>query len=413
MSDTFNPPPVTLTKAIEAFFEYPEYAELADSTRKNKRQALSFLVDAAPYRGDTYVGMLTQEHFIKATLIGANAGTPEENDRRKAAGRAAKRTRCTDVQKFDRATLRQFAQYLRIRGWQVPWFDPLPRLTGSKKVRGAGKAEVEFIKEENWDKLLDAAGARHPKNRMAIAVGLYLGRRVSEAVRITWGGIDTKEGETHFLNVKRGKESKVPYDRKFAEELKNYKTWFESLYGPVQPEWYLIPAKFVQGTEWPEADYIWVDDNGKTQTKRVDGKFIQARVTAEPSLWPLRPEVRSRTESLERDFHAACEAAGIVVSGGYHILRHSCAEATHTVDPTGRLAQVKMDHSSFATTLKAYSSFDAQYKRAKELIQAKDPKPENPGVAERDSQDEGSASRQPSANTVVSLEEFKARRRVS
>lgn len=404
MSDTFNPPPITLTEAIAAFFDYPDYRQLAESTRKNKRQALSFLVDAAPYRGDTYVGMLTQEHFIKATKIGAEEGSPEENERRKAKGRPPKRTRCVDVQNFDRATLRQFATFLRMRGWQTPWFDPLPKLTHSSKVSGTGKAEVKFINEEDWPKLLDAAGARHPKNRMAIAVGLYLGRRVSEAVRITWGGIDTEEGETHFTNLKRGKESKVPYDHKFAEELKNYKAWFESLYGPVQPEWYLIPAKFVQGTEWPEAEYIWVDENGKTQTKRVDGKFIQARVTEDPSLWPLRPEVQSRTETLENDFNRACKAAGLDFSG-YHTLRHSCAEATHRVDPTGRLAQVKMDHSTVSTTLKAYSSFNAQYKRAKEMIQAEDPKP---GVAKRESQK--SDGRQQATSGVVSMEEFKRRR---
>lgn len=372
---TFRMTPTTLDQAIEAFFRFHAYAELADSTKQNKRQALAFLKEAAPQRGDTLVGMLTSDHFNRALEISGSDGTPEENERLQALGRAPRKARSVKIQNSDRTTLRQFAEFLVFKEWVEPYFNPLPQFT--KSSRSAGKDIVETkivtIPEKDYDTLLDAAEKRHPMNRMVIALGLWAGPRVSTAVRVQWGDINIADRELKIINVKRGRTKVIPMLDELVPELERYKEWLESVYGPVQREWYLLPAKYHTKEEWPETDYFYEDENGKRCVKRVPGSFIKARNRTEAHLWPLKPSVMSLTETINDVVSHALHDMGRfdVPKEGMHVLRHSLAEWCHRIDPSGRLAQVLLDHDTLTTTLKAYSIYNEQLQRAKGMLKAR------------------------------------------
>lgn len=381
----FQPGPTTLNQAIEALFEYPDYLGLAKRTKENKRQSLDFLKSAATHRGDTLVGMLTYDDFTRALQISAEPGSPEENMRRKALGKQPKRARSSVVVSQDKVNLRKFAEFLVFKGWVQAGFNPLPRFTKSSRPKGNDKPTPEhtIIKEQDYERLLGAAQKRHMRNRMTIALGLWSGRRVSEAVRLTWGDLDLGDDPSMtFTNVKRGRRAQVPLLDELVLEIQNYKVWFESMYGPVQPHWFLLPAKFKYSDPWPITDYFyWAD--GERKVQKVSGAFIKARTKVEPSFWPMKLEQQAREESLNDDVDNALKDAGIlnVYRPGMHILRHSLAEWLHRIDPTGRLAQVLLDHESLQTTLKAYSSYGEQLKRTKALLRARKPEASPPVVS--------------------------------
>jgi integrase len=380
----FQPGPTTLAQAIKAFFEYPDYLGLAPNTIRNKRQALGFLVDAAPFRGDTPVGFLTYENFAKAMQISAEPGSEEENARRRMLKRAAKMPRSAQTQGQDRTTLSQFADFLVFRKWIDPTFNPLPRFARSTRANRGNdeiKPEPVVIREQDYDRLLNAAEKRHMRCRMTIAIGLWSGRRVSEAVRLKWGDLDLTparevepdvwEGqEMTIRNVKRGRSATIPILDELMPELLKYKTWYESMYGPIQPQWFLLPARYMPKEEWPTSYYFFVDAEGQRQAKQVDSKFLKGRIKAEPSLWPMKLEQMCREESLNDDVANALADVGYVdpYRPGMHLLRHALAEWLHRIDPTGRLAQVLLDHDSLITTLKSYSVYGEQLQRAKQLI---------------------------------------------
>ena len=99
-----------------------------------------------------------------------------------------------------------------------------------------------FVPLERFDELLDAAG--HPRDRVSLALGLYLFLRVSELSAIKVGDVDLDNGEIR-IHVRKTKDFDVmPICQELDTELRTWLAWYASNIGrPLERDMFLVPAK--------------------------------------------------------------------------------------------------------------------------------------------------------------------------
>jgi integrase len=99
-----------------------------------------------------------------------------------------------------------------------------------------------FLPQERFEELLDAA--EHPRDRAAIALGLYLFLRVSELSNLKVGDVNLEENEIRVRIPKTKDFDKMPVCTELEQELRRYLSWYTAHIGRrLDPEMYLIPAK--------------------------------------------------------------------------------------------------------------------------------------------------------------------------
>lgn len=89
--------------------------------------------------------------------------------------------------------------------------------------------------------LLDTA--THPRDRIVLALGLYLFLRASEVTSLRVRDVDLAAGTVN-VNVHKGKRHDVmPVSTELASELRRWLTRYTQECGPLNPDWWLCPAK--------------------------------------------------------------------------------------------------------------------------------------------------------------------------
>lgn len=89
--------------------------------------------------------------------------------------------------------------------------------------------------------LLDAAP--DPQHRMLTALGLFLFLRASEAVTLRIRDVDLNEGTIEVNVWKTGDSDRMVISSELDTELRRWFRYYQEQCGPLQRDWYLVPAK--------------------------------------------------------------------------------------------------------------------------------------------------------------------------
>jgi integrase len=116
-------------------------------------------------------------------------------------------------------------------------WDPLDERTYFKAQPQAGLR----IPADDFDRILDAAP--FPRDRALMAVGLHTLLRQSEIITLRVGDLDLAKGELEVQIWKSDKADTLLISEDFGEELVRWLAAYTAQCGPLQPDWYLIPAQ--------------------------------------------------------------------------------------------------------------------------------------------------------------------------
>jgi integrase len=133
--------------------------------------------------------------------------------------------------------LRTFFRFCRSRKWLGKDEDP----TEGYRTRKVPKVEMLRVPVTDFAQLMDTA--EHPRNRMLIALGLFLFLRASEIRLLRIADIDLDLGEVAIQIPKSDSSDIMRINPQLDRELRRYLTWYTETHGPLNPEWLLIPAK--------------------------------------------------------------------------------------------------------------------------------------------------------------------------
>jgi integrase len=324
---------IGLATAVEQFVALV-IAELqcepGDSTPSSKRVVLRNLVELL---GADFPTWQLSEADLRDVMVRIKEGaSPEEAAERRETGRRPRTgRRAPGAIRQAATTLRQFTELCHERNW-LP--DSIKVSKPIIKTRKGVQREEDlhprvYFPAEEWPTLLDIAGEIHARVRIAVATGLYCGRRASEVVGLRWSDIDWDNQTVRFFNKKAGRSGAIPLFQDFAAELITWQQWAESVYGPVQPGWYLVPNRVANPR----------------------GVNALASVRRDPRSWPVTMDEKARTETLFKDIRNVMTRVGVDprFGNGSHAYRRSAAQFIG--DTLGlEAAQQLMDHKLRATT---------------------------------------------------------------
>ncbi len=83
----------------------------------------------------------------------------------------------------------------------------------------------------------------HPRDRVAVAIACNTAIRVSSIQQLRVGNIDLAQGLFHYSNVKSQRDKTLPITTDLDRELRRWFQWYEAECGPLQPDWFLVPAR--------------------------------------------------------------------------------------------------------------------------------------------------------------------------
>lgn len=133
------------------------------------------------------------------------------------------------------SALRNFFKWCRQRKHMPIDFDPLV----GQRVKPKQETPKFRVPLEEFPALLNAA--RTPRDRMIIAIGLYLMLRESEARSIRLGDINLNEGTIGVTIHKTGGYDLMPICPELDAELRTWLMHLAALHGELSDDWYLIP----------------------------------------------------------------------------------------------------------------------------------------------------------------------------
>lgn len=360
-----------LAQAIDEFMEAIKSTPppLAPETIRSKARTLRFLVRHASRGEQTPTHRLTDHTFQDTLTDITRGGSDGENHWRARNSKGSARAgRGPSAIKADRATLRQFTEFLHHKRWVDPSFNPLYEI--AKAGREIGTEDVRRTKvmrripREEWPALLDAA--EHPRDRLMVACGLWWARRVSDLAIMQWRHLDLSErdgfpnGSVELFNVKKGRRiglEALPIWPELRVEVDRYLTWFRPIYGEVHSDWPLVPRKVNSAT---------------LSTFKRDW-----------ATWPLLPDVPVHPHNLTANTHRVLRAylgkdADLYGEGG-HTLRRSGGR--WVAENWGiEVAQRLLDHMTTAQT-RVYVGWSKEDAKLSSVMRG-DPTPEPEAVSE-------------------------------
>lgn len=250
-------------------------------------------------------------------------------------------------------TLRHYFRWCSQRKYRGIGDDPS---SGRRPYRQPERRRM-FVPRADFDRLLDSAP--HPRDRIVVALGLYLFLRQSEIASLKISDVDLDEATVWVTVHKTGQIDPMPITRELDRELRRWLTWYSVDSGPLDGSWYLCPAKmgpkFV-GTG--QGKLVQVERPGSTL--RVTSKMSHVEDCVKRALvsagYPIRDDNGKSTME------------------GVHTLRRSGARAlfddmvdNRAYDGAGRTVQAMLHHKNFTMT-ERYLQLDLDRKRRDDLL---------------------------------------------
>lgn len=210
------------TKLSNAAREYDIWRDMqgfAKATRRNDRSALRHLERAI---GDLPVDQIDNDKITHALhRMGETCGPSSVN--------------------MHHASLSAFFRWCRMKGYISPDADPLMGI----RYKKVGKRDRRRLAAHEFPPLLDAA--KTPRDRILIALGLYLFLRSSEAVSLRVRDLDLQSGTIGVTIFKTHDYDIMPISRELDTELRRWLLAYQEECGELHPDWYLVPAKKTVG----------------------------------------------------------------------------------------------------------------------------------------------------------------------
>jgi integrase len=136
------------------------------------------------------------------------------------------------------SSLRTFMDWAARRGMTPRGVD---LLAGYRRHRKVPETSRTLVPVDKFPVLLDTA--KHPRDRMVMALGLYLFLRQSEMRTLRIGDVDLTNQEVAVTVHKTKQFDRMPICAELETELRQWLTWYSEEKGPLQREWYLVPSK--------------------------------------------------------------------------------------------------------------------------------------------------------------------------
>lgn len=249
--------------------------------------------------------------------------------------------------------LRTLFKTARLRAMCPAHFDP----TAHRRPLKTRQKPKRRIPATEFPRMLDSA--KHPRDRVALALSIYLLTRQSEMAYLRVGDVNLTNGELSVTVIKTGKFDVMPICAELDAELRRWLTWYSQRCGPLRDDWYLVPAKAAPGA-----------NPGR---KGFAGDLLLSRI------YPTRPMGRPEQivqRALEACGYATRKDDGSSMRDGVHTLRRSAARelfdrlCEEGYDGAGRVVQSALHHSSFQQT-ETYLGIELDQKRRDDLIRGK------------------------------------------
>lgn len=327
-----------LGESIEDYNRWRQGRRLALGTLRNERIVLSRLAKVC---GPILTGSLRENH-VEAHWADA----------------AVTRTSSLAI---DYATLRGFLGWCARTGRITDRRDLMLNIVPPPQSR----RERRRISANEFPRLLDSAD--HPRDRMVLALGVYSLQRSNEIAATRIGDVlfDTSEILSRISKGRRGqvREIYMPICAELDTELRRWLTYYTEQQGPLQPEWFLVPAKY----------------SPKWEQDPESGKFIKT-LRKTDHLKPVIPWRGNRAvvakQALEAIGFPVTDPTGKGVFEGMHTLRRSGARALYDryvadgeADAVG-LVQQMLNHESRSMT-ERYIGVTSQRTRLRQTLAGK------------------------------------------
>lgn len=275
-----------VSDAVEDYMRHRTIKKRAKTTMQNDKTTLTRLCEVVP--SNIFVESITPDHMdLLFERLGETRGS---------------RAQCNDYY-----TLVAFFRWCANSKRMPRWHDPLINMEAPEW----SYEERRRLEVTQFPVLLDAAPT--PRDRILFAAGLYLLARSNECVKIKVGD-DTKHSRRIRVELSkvRGQNKpridNMPVTREFRRELDRWYEYYQSVVGPLEPDYYLIPAM-----TRPK----WTNPPGGGRPV-----FSAASQTINP-LRPFNPKYSNVTSATL----AAIGFSGLSEGEGMHTLRRSGARA--------------------------------------------------------------------------------------
>lgn len=179
-------------------------------------------------------------------------------------------------------------------------------MAGRKKPKYAPR-EWRGLPASKFPALLDAT--RHPRDRILMALGIYLLGRAAEFQILRVADVMLEAGSVSYRIPKTHKVDLLPICEELDVELRRWLTFYTEECGPLDPNWYLVPAKTKAPLRGPG-----IQD------------FTQERLVPARQMKDLH---KTAVRILEAIGYQVRDENGKALNEGMHTLRRSAARALY------------------------------------------------------------------------------------
>lgn len=255
-------------------------------------------------------------------------------------------------------SLRALFRFAARRRYLAAGTDP----TAHRRKARVIKRDRQRVPAHHFGRLLDCAA--NPRDRIVIALGLYLFLRASEIRPLRFRDVDLDDGRLNVTIVKSSLRDSMPISAELDRELRRWLTFYASHLGrPLRPDDYLVPARerpaFIPGVG-----------------PRDNAALSRERFVLNPQRPYGHPELAVQTALVAYGMDIA-DDNGKSLGEGVHTLRRSGARALFDskvqegYDGALRLVQSMLHHSSSRTT-EIYLGIHLDKKRRDDEIRGKE-----------------------------------------
>jgi len=233
------------------------------------------------------------------------------------------------------AELRGFFKWCEQQG-HIPYGSSPMR---HRRAYSEAKHERMRVPADQFPGLIDSA--QNPRDRIVVALGLYLLLRAGEIALLRVGDVDLTEFTIQVLVPKSAKSDTMPICHELADELHLWLDTYEGAKGISLRDYdYLVPAMLPPTLE----------------ARGEGGKWVMVQYDQYVPSRPYSTPHKAVQGALALSGYATHDADGATKREGVHTLRRSAARALFDrlsvdgVDSALRIVQSMLHHSSVATT---------------------------------------------------------------
>lgn len=215
-----QPMRVTIAAIENEYLEWRRANGFARNTIRNDKSALKKLMDVVGY--DYPVDAIDDRVMVRVL---EHAGS----------------TRSAASVNMIHSAMSPFFRWCRLRRYMPTDSDPLLGL----RYKKVGKKDRRRLAIHEFPAFLDVAES--PRDRMACALGIYLFLRSSEVVSLRVKDVDLNAGTIGVTVHKTGDYDIMPISAELDREIRRWYMAYQEECGPLQPDWYFVPAKTQSG----------------------------------------------------------------------------------------------------------------------------------------------------------------------